>query len=260
MLNSEPSSSFSSLSLNEGMWANETEEACVAELLRRTQEFAKFRPDRLRLPIKASTTVSPGDRIQCFHDSRTGYHDWAKVERGRVTLVSWKERDGLTVPPPISTVGDLLDAYAELRINTIKRKAVAAAAVVASKPDVEDESWLDKSSDECFDELERRCLYNAGLRLRLRLPSSAARASPRAGDVLQLFHDRITGFATYARLLEDDKTLTYYFRVYEGEGGLRGRAFFRPTEAFVDVSVGEVLDQHSEIRVFMNGDEADDQS
>ena len=251
-------------------WSSKSEEECVEELVRRSRHWSVFRADRLRLPVASAEKLSQGDRVQCFHDHHTGYHDWVRLSQGwrselwRVELLEWRERDGELRPPVIRSLGELLETYQELRINNTPRKFLRRTEKKRKErfpPSSalftidEGDSWLDKTNEDCFLELDRRCKMNASWRLRFRLPTGVSRR-PTPGCVLQLFHDRLTGFATYGTLLYDDNDA--FVRIYadhanktqqieeeEEQGGQHNNN----KKAFVDIPLGIVLDQHAELRV-----------
>mmetsp|Transcript_15234 Transcript_15234/g.49627 ORF Transcript_15234/g.49627 Transcript_15234/m.49627 type:complete len:304 (-) Transcript_15234:173-1084(-) len=265
-------------------WADRSEEECVVEVLRRSKECSAFRADRLRLPVKPVERLASGDTLQCFHDRRTGFHDWIRVTQRRawcVELIEWREREDRTAPPVLRSLGDVLDEYAELRINAKRatlRKKKEPQPYVVDDPRAFDASWIDEPNDVCFQELARRCAAYASWGLRFRLPSTVARPAP--GCTLQLFHDRLTGFATYGTLMFDDTdTRTHFVRIYSdhaqspksqrnqaikatagrflGYGGPRDAdGGGRPRDAdgvplpYVDIPIGIVLDQHAELRVY----------
>lgn len=156
------------------------------------------------------------------------------------------------MPPHITTLGELLDEYPELRINNyaFRLHKLRRPNLSFNFGNAEDNAptWLEKTDDECFEELCKRCATRPAFRFRL--PAPATRAQPQVGDLLQLFYDSLTGFGTFGYLHRDHRTRYHFLRLYEDSNS-------PPTSQrgdSVDVPVGEVLDQHPEIRVYANFD------
>ena len=256
---------------SESFWTHKSEAECEAEVLRRSRTYSQFRADRLRLPVSAAATLERGDRIQCFHDERTGFHDWVRYNpNGNVEVLAWRERENRTIPPTLRTLGAVLDEYKELRINNATQRASKPAEKYAADSlfsflyddDDDDTSWLDKPNEACFYELAARCKEFASWKLfRFRVPTGISRPTP--GCTLQLFHDRCTGFATFGRLLFDDTSRTHFVRIYSDHTSASAqqqqhqhRWASRDNSddvvplPFVDIPLGIVLDQYAELRVY----------